>query len=189
MGVTQQLRLQVRSVYHRAEYLARTEGTAAMLRRMAESAGLVTARRPTLQPPQPVAAPLGERAAAVWPDSVLVVSSGRPRVADVAATGLPALFRSPDAADAAAAQQLVSIVYVLGPANWRSSIAAEARRLRQPLVLDIGADDPLDPMVLAQCDAVVLAAERDLSAAATAVVVPAGGEGLGRFLGTLRGRP
>lgn len=181
MGVTKQLWKHPQTLWRRASYVARTEGAAAMLLQTARFVGLAPDRRidwdALPRDPSPLTA-----SSRTWPASLLVVSGGSPRAAQLADVGFPVLYRQPEDHSLAAAQELVSIVFVVGLANLRHEIIHQARRLDQRLVVEVEPQDDVGPGGLPACDALLVAADRPLSAGAVPVVLPHQGQGLAEFL-------
>lgn len=177
MGVIENLRNRVRWTYRRADYVARTEGLGTLARRTSAMLGLARrAEVPAQRARQPVPGPV---AAHGWPPSVMVL--GGRALPEGRFTGVDIPVLRPAAEDLAA-QQLVSVLYVGGRADWPGpSVLAEARRLAQPLVLELLADDPVDD--LPACDAVVLAAARAISTDRPVhVIAPDDGPALAQLL-------
>ncbi len=146
------LRNRLRWTANRARYVAATEGTGTLVRRMAAMAGVSTREEtPEQVLVRPPALPLR---AAVWPRSVLLLSPPadgsaadarfRRRAEHLRALGLPVLSQTPggDAAISPLAE-LASTVLV-HPRSWSTALPAvldTAARLRQGVIWDLDATD------------------------------------------------
>lgn len=123
----------LRGYRRRAVYLARTEGTAVMLRRMGMAAGLLPRREPPAPAPPPP--PMTRLRDSAWPPSALVIGDPGPRRGQLEAGGYAVLERM---GEDLSAQQLVSLIYVLSASRWPGpDTLAEARRLGQRVVLEL----------------------------------------------------
>lgn len=146
MGVVVDLRLRARWTWHRATFVARTEGLGALVARGAAAAGLgkryVEPQERLVAPPR---APLSAETARRWPISLIVLGDGG-RARELAGLAqscdVPADGCSPADRDCLSALQCASVLVVAGVANWPPpAVLAEARRLRLAIVLDMSADD------------------------------------------------
>jgi hypothetical protein len=165
MGVIQDLVNRVRWIHREAAYLARTEGVAALARRTSTVLGHGKRQdAPAPQYRQPAPSRIAGRE---WPPSLMVLAGNALPECRFTDLVLPTLYS--DHGDLGM-QQLVSVVYVLGRANWPSpQTLAEARRLAQPVVLELLADDSADG--LPACDAIVVPAPRAIPAGAPVHVI------------------
>lgn len=181
MGVIQQLRDYRKTFWHRAVYVARTEGTVAMMRHAARFTGLAPDLRVDWQalPRDPSPLPASSRG---WPTSVLVVCDGSGRDAQLARLAFPVLRRSPGDPGVAATQQLVAAVYVVGLANLGADLVAAARRLGQRLVVEVEPQDDPGSTSAPACDAILVAAARSLPEHWQPVLLPYDSDRLGAVL-------
>jgi hypothetical protein len=181
MGVVSDLRRRVRWTSHVAHFLVQTEGLGALISRTAATSGL---RRPAAPEPvgwtSPARVPASAVAAAGWPTSVQVVvgpgGSDSSRVAQLQRLGIPVQVSAQGALELRNTLQLSSTLVILGPAAWPAPpVLAEARRLRQAVILDLAAADLAHPGLtdaLRQCSEVVVASAQAVPGTGQAHVIP-----------------